>query len=493
MEQNQNVILPGIWQLIKQAWSLYKRNYKILIAIGLIPLVFSLILNIFGTFSKGFNPLLIGGVIVILGLISWVIQLTSQISYIKAISELDSGSTTITVSDIYKRSFNIFLPFLWVSILSMLAVMGAYVFLIIPGVILTIYLMFSTYFMVIENKKGLSALSTSQYYMKNNWWGIFWRVFGPVLIIMLILLGLSAILLIIIAAISHPQGLSTNLTDYNSLLASVSRLKASTGLISLIFSSIFTFLIYCIIAPIGTAYTYLIYKNLKQMKPEPTEEDLKTSKSWMKGLSIFGFVVVIGIILLSIFSVAFFGFMKMQKGFNNYQTQNQFQSGSSINTNIDIDGEKKYDQYGFSIDIPDNLISQGSSVEFNTIELFLSNSKEDSYSPSLAISIYGNSVDANIPSEEYRKLSKEIYENDAKNNGIYFVYKDGGVMTNQNNVKVYYDSYSLTNNSGKYITEKMFYFFNRENIIEIIWQDDPNSFSETVKEFDKIIQTVKVY
>jgi len=373
----------------------------------------------------------------------------------------------------------------------MLAVMGAYVFLIIPGVILTIYLMFSTYFMVIENKKGLSALSTSQYYMKNNWWGIFWRVFGPVLIIMLILLGLSAILLIIIAAISHPQGLSTNLTDYNSLLASVSRLKASTELISLIFSSIFTFLIYCIIAPIGTAYTYLIYKNLKQMKPEPTEEDLKTSKSWMKGLSIFGFVVVIGIILLSIFSVAFFGFMKMQKGFNNYQTQNQFQS--SITVNSGLTKEIKYNKYGFSVSIPDNLISRGGAVEVNNLEWFLSNDSEDDFNPSLEFYVYGNFVDANIPSEEYRKLSKEKYENDAKNNGVYFVYKDGGVMTNQNNVKIYYDIVSFDDQEGNNLIEKTAYFFNGTNEIQLIWVDDPNSFSETVKEFDKIIQTVKVY
>ena len=58
-------------------------------------------------------------------------------------------------------------------------------FLLIPGIVLAIYLTFSNYFLVIDNKKGLRALTTSKYYVEVDAWGVFWRLLGPVLIILI--------------------------------------------------------------------------------------------------------------------------------------------------------------------------------------------------------------------------------------------------------------------------------------------------------------------
>jgi hypothetical protein len=81
---------------------------------------------------------------------------------------------------------------LLVSLLVGLAVTGGFILLVIPGFIVLTRLIVSVPALVVEGKRGRSALSRSWYLTK----GYGWRVFGMILLVGLITGGASAILAI---------------------------------------------------------------------------------------------------------------------------------------------------------------------------------------------------------------------------------------------------------------------------------------------------------
>lgn len=69
-----------------------------------------------------------------------------------------------------------FWSFLWVSILSSSVIITGYIFLLIPGLIVLIYLFFTQIVLARENVRGINALLRSTQLVRGNWWGVFGRV-----------------------------------------------------------------------------------------------------------------------------------------------------------------------------------------------------------------------------------------------------------------------------------------------------------------------------
>ncbi len=65
--------------------------------------------------------------------------------------------------------------FFLVQILEGLAALGGILLLFLPGIWAGVSLMFSRYFNVAENKRGLEALSASIALVKGRWWAVFGR------------------------------------------------------------------------------------------------------------------------------------------------------------------------------------------------------------------------------------------------------------------------------------------------------------------------------
>lgn len=169
--------------------------------------------------------------------------------------------------------------------------------------------------------------------------------------------------------------------------------------------------------------------------------------------------------------------------------------GNSQPRVIDVSGmnlqEKKYESYGFSIFTSKDFESLGSKVESNILEAFVVDTKSDDFEPILQIDIKGDVSEGDIKtSDEYRKLSSEEFKR--ADPAYEFQYQDGGITTNSNGVKIYFDTVSLMS-SKRLITEKTITFFHKNNQIRIGWTDDKDSFSKTVPIFDKVIDTIKTY
>lgn len=83
------------------------------------------------------------------------------------------------------------LPFLWLMVLSTLVVFGGLLLLIVPAIIFSIYMIFSTSVFIAEDKRGLNVLTRSHQLVSGYWLAIAGRVIGISLIWGLVTLFVS--------------------------------------------------------------------------------------------------------------------------------------------------------------------------------------------------------------------------------------------------------------------------------------------------------------
>ena len=231
--------LPKATELLKQSWEIFKQKIKILIQIQIIPFIVAIpLLVMMGAAglldekgSKSFSDVNFIAVLAIiaLGVLAGVVQLWAQIAMIKAIVDPDSQN----IKEMFRQSRHLILPYLWVSVLIGLIVLGGFILLIIPGIIFAFWYCFSPYALILENKRGMEALRTSKGYVKGN----IGKIFSRYVLLMLLALVVFAI----------PSGVLGGL-----------HLKAV--------GDIYTWVVSLVFSPVAAIYSYLIYRRLQDMK-----------------------------------------------------------------------------------------------------------------------------------------------------------------------------------------------------------------------------------
>lgn len=68
-----------------------------------------------------------------------------------------------------------FFSLLWVSLLSMLLTVAGLMFLVVPGLVLSVYILLSIPVRMQENVRGLNALVRSTQLVHGTWWSVAWR------------------------------------------------------------------------------------------------------------------------------------------------------------------------------------------------------------------------------------------------------------------------------------------------------------------------------
>ncbi len=300
MEQNQN-IMPSPFALIKASLVLYKRNYKFLMALGLVPFIVGLVENILSKvliFTSHSIAILVVSFLIALffSLIGFILQFVFQISLIKSVSEIDKGNTVLDLKSIYKDSLKLFFPYLWISILATASTFIPLMVFIIPGLILSVYLSFAVYALVIDNQRGLNSLSTSFYYVKNNWWKVFGRSLSLIVVgifLAVIVAGIFYVIMSLAGYSNDPSSLATSIKEF-------SRFSVTNTILMIIFS----FITYTVMYPLTVTYSFFIYKYLKLQKPVPKPEYVNTARTFFKVLSIIS-AVIVPILLLLVFAASF--------------------------------------------------------------------------------------------------------------------------------------------------------------------------------------------
>ena len=262
--------LHSIGSLFSDSWKLYKERFGVLTEIMLLPVLVMILAEVL--LSLGSIFILLGVLVLIIGVIALVFVSIPLISSIHNNSGVDAS---------YKNTVPLFWPFVWMTILTMFAVLGGSFMLIIPGIWLAVALGVARYVFVIEGRRGIDALRQSKDYIKGYWWAVLGRS---------LLLGI--IVLVAVFVIELPFG----------VLFAIFLGKASAGIIGFVLTLFY--------APFSAVYAYKIFENLRELKPELAGAQTKEGTGFIKASAIVGIVAPILLMVLAIV-ISLFGLFSM--------------------------------------------------------------------------------------------------------------------------------------------------------------------------------------
>lgn len=252
-KEGAKLSLNSLGSLFRGAWKLYKERWGTLVEIALLPTLVMVLGYVLIWLGSPFS--VFGVLVVFLGWLTFVYSVMPIIFSIHNATGVDAS---------YKATLGWFWLFLWVIILEIFAVLGGWIMVIVPGIWLGVSLSFTAYVFVIERRRGLDALRQSKDYVKGYWWPVFGRM---------LLIGLSfAVVTAIVEAVFAAAG--------GRILGSI------IGLAMTLF-----------FLPYTSIYNYLIFQNLRELKPAMATEEKKTGGGFIMASAIVGVAVPVLLVL----------------------------------------------------------------------------------------------------------------------------------------------------------------------------------------------------
>ena len=276
-ETKQSLPTPG--ELLKKSFSLYFSHFKIFLGILVIPVALVFLIIVLGVVGQiVFWGTISGALLTIVIMFAAAVSLIAGgVSYLALFDAvIEGGQPQGGVRGAWIKAWHMFVPFAWIGILTMLCVLGGYVFFIIPGMIIGVWLSLAIFSLVAEGRHGLNALAASWHYVKGYWWAVFWR---------LCVSGIVAFIIASILNVFNPQ----NGIIHQSLVSS---------LIYLFLSLIFGFTVQ---PTLGVIYPYYIYQSLREVKSSyPIEEDAPKLKKEIIAFAAMGIIALVAMFALII-------------------------------------------------------------------------------------------------------------------------------------------------------------------------------------------------
>ncbi len=258
--------LNSVGSLWSDTGEQYVRQFPVLAEILLLPtLIMVLGYVLLGLREPLFAAL--GALVAFVGMVTLVYSVLPLIHAIHYDTDVDAS---------YKATLPWFWPFIWVTILEVLAVMGGFVMLVIPGVWLMFALGLMRYVFVVEHRRGMDALRQSVEYVKGYWWAFLGRS---------VLVGIATVAVLSLFDIP------------------VAVLAGRTA------GSIVSLLVSIVVGPFAAIYLYRIYQNLRALKPALAGADrTNAGTGFLKASAVVGAVAFIVVMLLMLLAVAVRGF-----------------------------------------------------------------------------------------------------------------------------------------------------------------------------------------
>ena len=249
----------------RESLSDYKNNFNTyFITFLLFPLI-SLLLSLYGFFEDRVNlPIL--SVIGLLSIISIILHWAGVYIAIHKGKTLSQG-----LSELFTEKV-IWLILLFV--LNFFLLIGSLAVFIIPGIIISQFVIFATFIILDSNKTPLEAMITSWQYVRHHWWSV--------------LLYFSIIPFIFLLI---PRAI-VNIFEYSSIY------QMNNGSDSMSWG--IDYVLQIIFSSVVTLYLVNIYKRFKAHSTESNHTiDNKTIRNIIIGFSVFGIPVVIAVGLLA--------------------------------------------------------------------------------------------------------------------------------------------------------------------------------------------------
>jgi len=234
--------------LILESWSLYKKNFKTYAKIIIWLIIPTAIISLLSAVK--INPVAAIPINLLFFLISLFLSLFISIVLILTANAL-LQKEKFNLKTIYNLSYSKILSYLWVSILSGLAILIGTLFLIVPGIICSVWFSFSIYILILENIKGTAALKASKNLVKDRFWAVLWRWVSSYFVYLILT---TLIIFILIYSVGYLLG------------------NPASGFAKITpwWSSLISNVIYLLIWPIFINIGVILYHSLKKEKEEIT-------------------------------------------------------------------------------------------------------------------------------------------------------------------------------------------------------------------------------
>jgi len=252
--------LSEIGDLLARAWTEFKDRICILLPLQLLSIAFlvawiAVVVGI-GEFFVLLLPAYKTPILVTSLIIGFTIGMTAMFWPITALV-IAVADRSLSLREALAEGWKKLWAFLWLFSILGYVVAGGYLLFIVPGVIFTVWFIFSQYILATENIGGMDALLKSKAYVKDRWFDVFIRF-------------------LVIWAISTGVGM--------------------VPFLGIILSFLF--------APFTMIYSYLIYEDLKALNPATLDYQNTTGEKlkWT-GLATLGYIVL-PLILIAIVGAA---------------------------------------------------------------------------------------------------------------------------------------------------------------------------------------------
>lgn len=266
ISQPQVLRLPGLVELLKSTWQIYKARWKTFLGIMILPVIVSFSFFIFGLGPISWLKILFFVIFILFYIAFWFWTL---VSLLYAIKERD---LKIGVKESFKKGWSKLNPFIWISFLAGFITFGGSLLFLVPGIIFVFWFILRNYVLVSEDLRGMSALLRSRQLVKGNWWPVFWRF------LVISLIG-------IIAALTLISGADFLFPFFGDKISPI---------VNFVFNLFYT--------PFIFVFGFLIYEELKRQKEKiPFEPPKKRTKLGFILIGLAGILLIPMIIFTLIF------------------------------------------------------------------------------------------------------------------------------------------------------------------------------------------------
>lgn len=187
-------------ELLNQSFALYKKNFKLLAGYAawlLLPYVGIILFSLI----PSTNPLL-EALIIISNLAQGLIGLWLVIFIPQIIREAVLDKKTASAVDLTKKVWLLLPSVVFVAFLETVVILGGLILLLVPGIIFWVWFAWSQMAAILDDKKGLNALSFSRELVRGKFWPVFWRLLAGPLVIGLIIVSISSLIIMIFSPIA---------------------------------------------------------------------------------------------------------------------------------------------------------------------------------------------------------------------------------------------------------------------------------------------------
>lgn len=191
--------LISISDILSESWIAFKGDWRKLLEITIRFLLAGLIQLAFALIAERLTPDASLVFIIIGTVIAYIIILQTVIVLIDYLLQKERGEKAVPH---WRLGFNLFWPYLWISLLVGLATLGGLILFVLPGIWLSVIFSFAIFVLIDEKKRGAQALARSAELVKGRWWKTLWRLFVPAIVAVLLTLLISFVLTALISLFS---------------------------------------------------------------------------------------------------------------------------------------------------------------------------------------------------------------------------------------------------------------------------------------------------